>query len=138
VHGENDPNAVDLTPNLPKLTRPHAPEQRVAATRGIADSGEEPDDDRDSTSEARARRGGPKYRRSMPQEAKAMHTSAAANHKNVDNGTDRKKPMMPRTGRMSVDKDPTTEDLHPKVKKPKTKRPKGRREATDLNRKRTG
>jgi hypothetical protein len=81
VRGEKVPNAVDLTPKLQELTRPRAPGRSVAATRGRPDGGEKPDDDGESTGEARARRGGPKKRRSTPQEAKATHTGAAVKHK---------------------------------------------------------
>jgi hypothetical protein len=55
VRGEKDPNAVDLPPHLLEHTRPRALERCVAATRGSASGGEEPDDDGDSIGEARAR-----------------------------------------------------------------------------------
>jgi len=55
VCGEKDPNAVDLPPHLLEHTRPRALERCVAATRGSASGGEEPDDDGDSIGEARAR-----------------------------------------------------------------------------------
>jgi hypothetical protein len=81
VRGKKVPNAVNLTLKLSDLTRSRVPGRRVAATRDRPDDREEPDDDGESTGEARARRGGPKNRRSTPQEAKATHTSATTNHK---------------------------------------------------------
>jgi hypothetical protein len=99
MRGEKDPNDVDLTPKLSDLTR------------NKLDGGEEPDDDRDSTDEVRARRGGPKNHRSTTQEAKATHTGAAANHKNTNDGTGRNKPVMPKMGRVRADENPSTADL---------------------------
>jgi hypothetical protein len=119
MRGGKDPNAVDLTPKLPDRARPRTPERHVVATRGRPDGGEEPDDGRDSTGEARARRRGPKNRRSTPQEAKATHTGAAANFKNFDDETDRKKPVMTQTGRVRADENPTTADLPQKRRNPK-------------------
>jgi hypothetical protein len=85
-----------------------------SATRGSVDGGEESYDDGDSTSEVRARRG-PKHRISTPQEAKATYVGAAANHKNIDDGTNQSKPVKPWRGRVSAYEDPAVADLHPKA-----------------------
>jgi hypothetical protein len=59
VCGEEDPNIIDLTPKLLKLSRPRAPNQNMTATHSYANSGEKPKHDSETPREAHAR-GGPK------------------------------------------------------------------------------
>jgi hypothetical protein len=122
--GGEVPNAADIAPKNQKHPRPHVLERRVVATCSNTDGGEEPEHDGESFGEARARRGGPKTRRSTTQEAHEpnSHTQRhGGNHRNGDVGKDLNKPARPQAGCEHTGEYPTTEIYTQQKKTPKLK-----------------
>jgi hypothetical protein len=117
VGGEKIPNIIDLTRKLQKFPRPLLPKRRVAATCICVNGRVELEHDGESLGEARARRGGPKHRRSTSQVAKEPISHAHWCDSHPQNRRRRLRPEQAgeASGReRSREDDPTTVDLLPR------------------------